>query len=471
MASKFKPVIGLEVHAQILSKSKLFSPSSTKFASLPNTMVSLFDASIPGALPTINKFCIEQAIKTSLALRGTIAKKSQFDRKHYFYPDMPTAYQITQFFEPIMREGYLEIEMPDSTKKVKVARLQVENDSGKSIHDQDEHYSLIDLNRAGIGLMEIVTYPDLNSSKEAEAFMKSLQFLLRHIGTCDGNFEHGSLRCDVNVSITKPNGEYGNRCEVKNVTGIHAIVSSIEYEIKRQTKMLKEGHIVQQETRTFDAKKNQTLLLRTKENAPDYRFFPDPDLPPLLVDPKWIETIRNELPEFPEELLRRYQKEFELSKYDAIVLLHANGTSFFEKLVIGRNPKKCVHWVTSELFGFLNKEELTLSQSPISVEQLGSIIDMIESSKISNSIGKQLFGRMCAGEKKLAHEMVDDSMIQSFDPQIVESLCAEALKVQDIEKMKINQNMFNAVVGSILKQNKKLNPKLVADTLRNQLNK
>lgn len=468
---KFIPVIGLEVHAQISSNSKLFSRSSTLFASPPNTKVSFFDASFPGQLPKINEYCVEQAIKTSLSLNGKISKISQFDRKHYFYPDLPLGYQITQYFEPIMKNGYLDIELPNQTKRIQITRLQIEQDSGKSIHDQDEKYSLIDLNRAGVGLMEIVTSPDFSSSKEAEIFMKTLQSLLKHIKTCDGNFEKGNLRCDVNVSLKNENGDFGTRCEVKNVMGIQSIVKSIEYEIERQKELLTKGQQIEQETRLFDSKKNKTILLRTKENAPDYRFLPDPDLPLLKLKDEFIDRIKKEMIENPKEIIERIMNQYQLDKYESNLLFHSQGIQYFEELTKNRNSKKCLHWIMNDLLGILNRDEKNIDESNVSPNQLGSIIDLVEENKISKKIGKEILLKMYQGEKKLASEMLNETNTMDSDVNEIERLIDEVLKEVDIERLKSNERSFGFCVGKVLSKSKKLNPKLVSEILKEKIKK
>lgn len=453
------------------SNSKLFSRASTLFASPPNTKVSFFDASFPGQLPKINQFCVEQAIKTSLALNGSISKISQFDRKHYFYPDLPLGYQITQYFEPVMRDGYLDIELPNESKRVKINRVQIEQDSGKSIHDQDEKYSLIDLNRAGIGLMEIVTLPDIGSSKEAEIFMKTLQSLLKHIKTCDGNFEKGNLRCDVNVSLKNENGDFGTRCEIKNVMGIQAIVKSIEYEISRQKELLLKGIPIEQETRLFDSKKNKTVVLRTKSNAPDYRFLPDPDLPLLKLSDEWIDRIKKEMIESPKEIVSKMMNKYNIDKFEANLLFHYSGFQYFEELAQNRNPKKCFHWMMNDLLGLLNKEEKGFDESNVTPQQLGSIVDLLEENKISNKVGKEILKKMYQGEKKLASEMLNESNTMEFDVNEVDKLIDIALKDMDIQKLKSNDRVLAFAVGKVLSMSKKLNPKLVSELLKEKLSK
>ena len=395
--NEYEVVIGLEVHAQVLSESKLFSTSSTKFGSEPNTQVSLVDAAFPGMLPVINEFCIKQAIKTGIGLKAKINKKSVFDRKNYFYADLPQGYQISQYKNPIVGEGSVILDMPTGEKKVNIERLHLEQDAGKSIHDIDPQSTLVDLNRSGVALMEIVSKPDLRSLDEVNFYIKKLRSIMRYLGTCDGNMQEGSLRADVNVSVRKKGTkELGTRCEIKNVNSIKFMQMAIDYEANRQVDIIEKGGVIDQETRLFDTKKNETRSMRTKEDAHDYRYFPDPDLLPLVIEDKWIEEIKSTIPELPDQKKNRFIKDYNLSEYDAGVIVSDKATSdYYEKVVKNRSPKLVTTWVTSELFSILNKKNLTIDESPVSHDKLGELIDNIESGKVSNRLAKDIFEEMC----------------------------------------------------------------------------
>ena len=356
---KWELVMGLEVHAQIKSNSKLFSKASTFWGGKPNSQVELVDSGMPGALPVINEYCVDQAIKTGLSLNAKINKKSIFDRKNYFYPDLPQGYQISQFEHPIVGNGFLVIETEDGQKRIGITRIHLEQDAGKSIHDQDHQNSFIDLNRSGCALMEIVSEPDLNSPQEAAQYVKKLRAILRCIGSCDGNMERGNLRADVNVSVRKPGQKLGTRCEIKNVNSIKFIQQAIEYESRRQVELLENGQNISQETRLFDPNNGETRTMRGKEESHDYRYFPDPDLPPLVINDDRIEKIKNELPELPDEKKKRFKEQYKLKDYDAEILVEDQFvSSFFEELVEKRDSKIVVSWVTVELFSYLKKKKI-----------------------------------------------------------------------------------------------------------------
>ncbi|KAG2381750.1 hypothetical protein C9374_006134 [Naegleria lovaniensis] len=488
----YRPVIGLEIHAQITSNSKLFSSGSTEFTnSTPNVHVTLFDASFPGTLPILNEFCIRQAVKTGLAIGGKVNLYSQFDRKHYFYPDLPLGYQITQQFYPLISEGKIRIDIPqgDGTylaKYIRIARIQVEQDSGKSIHDVD--YTLIDLNRAGNPLMEIITYPDINSSLEAELFVKKLQFLLRYIGTCDGNMEEGSLRCDVNVSVynASKNEEplSGTRCEVKNISSANNIPRAIDFEIKRHIELLTSGQKVEQQTRTFDAKKGETILLRSKENIPDYKFFPDPDLPYVELTNEYVQDIANSITSLPDQVIEKLTNEpYNLTFYDANVLLTTEGgVEFFEGILNDKrwrsetmNPKLVANWIASELMGLLNAAGLSLKESPVSCVQIGSIVDAIQCEDISGKMAKKIIkimfdeksGEMAndIAEKNGWKQITDRDTIASWCVQVIEQYPKE---VESIKKGK--DNSFQFLVAQVMKLSKgNASPSLVNQILRENI--
>ena len=360
---KWELVMGLEVHAQIKSNSKLFSKASTYWGGKPNSQVELVDSGMPGALPVINEYCVDQAIKTGLSLNAKINKKSIFDRKNYFYPDLPQGYQISQFEHPIVGNGFLEIETDSGQKRIGITRIHLEQDAGKSIHDQDHQNSFIDLNRSGCALMEIVSEPDLNSPQEAAQYVKKLRAILKCIGSCDGNMERGNLRADVNVSVRKSGEKLGTRCEIKNVNSIKFIQQAIEYESKRQVELLENGQSIIQETRLFDPNNGETRTMRGKEESHDYRYFPDPDLPPLVVNDDRIEKIKNQLPELPDEKKKRFKEQYKLKDYDAEILVEDQFvSSFFEKLVEKRDSKIVVSWITVELFSYLKKKDMQLQE-------------------------------------------------------------------------------------------------------------
>ncbi|MDC0505584.1 Asp-tRNA(Asn)/Glu-tRNA(Gln) amidotransferase subunit GatB, partial [Amylibacter sp.] len=397
-------VIGMEVHAQVASKSKLFSGASTKFGNEPNSNVSMVDAAMPGMLPVINEFCVEQAVRTGLGLKAKINLYSAFDRKNYFYPDLPQGYQISQLYHPIVGEGEILVNLDAGiARNVRVERIHLEQDAGKSVHDMDPNMSFVDLNRTGVALMEIVSMPDIRSPEEAAAYVTKLRQILRYLGTCDGNMQNGNMRADVNVSVC-PSGQYekfrasgdfshlGTRCELKNMNSMRFIQLAIDFEARRQISILEDGGTIDQETRLYDAEKNETRSMRSKEEAHDYRYFPDPDLLPLEIDQKWVDGIAENLPELPDEKKIRFIKEFKVTEYDASVLTaDLSDAEYFEKIANGRDGKQAANWVINELFGRLNKADLTIKESPISTTQLGDILDLISKGDISGKIAKDLF--------------------------------------------------------------------------------
>src|ERR1035441_4823906 len=386
-------VIGMEVHAQVTSKSKLFSGASTEFGGAPNSHVSLVDAAMPGMLPVINEECVKQAIRTGLGLNAKINLKSVFDRKNYFYPDLPQGYQISQYKSPIVGEGEVIVDLEGGEAvTIGIERLHLEQDAGKSLHDQHPNMSAIDLNRSGVALMEIVSKPDLRSSEEAKAFLAKLRSILRYLGTCDGDMEKGSLRADVNVSVRKPGAALGTRCEIKNVNSIRFIGQAIEHEARRQIEIIEDGGTIEQETRLFDAARGETRSMRSKEEAHDYRYFPDPDLLPLEFDTAYVAALKAHLPELPDEKKARFMRDFALSAYDAGVLVAERETAdYFEAVAKGRDAKLAANWVINELFGRLNKEGGDIVAAPISPDQLGSLVELIADRTISGKIAKDLF--------------------------------------------------------------------------------
>ena len=482
-------VMGLEIHAQVASNAKLFSGASTTFGADPNCNVSLVDAAMPGMLPVINKFCVEQAIRTGLGLKAHINTYSRFDRKNYFYPDLPQGYQISQFAHPIVGEGEIEVdvEVPgkeDYSFPCRIERLHLEQDAGKSIHDMDPNSTYVDLNRSGVALMEIVSKPDIRSPAEAASYVKKLRAIVIALGTCDGDMEKGNLRADVNVSVCKP-GQYekfretgdfkhlGTRCELKNMNSYRFIQQAIEYEARRQIEIIESGGKVDQETRLFDPVKGETRSMRSKEDAHDYRYFPDPDLLPLEVEQAWIEEIRASLPELPDQKRARFEKDYGLSRYDAGVLTSdADKAAFFEEAAKGRDAKLTANWVSQELFGYLNKEGLELSQSPVSASSLGGLIELISNDTISGKIAKDVFARMIAGEGEAAAIVEKHGLKQVIDTGAIEKVVDAiiAAKPEQVAKVKDKPQTLGWFVGQVMKESGgKANPKAVNDILKAKL--
>ena len=471
----YEVVIGLEVHAQVLSKSKLFSSSPTKFGAEPNTQVSLVDAAFPGMLPVINEFCIKQAIKTGIGLKAKINKKSVFDRKNYFYADLPQGYQISQYKNPIVGEGTVILDMPYGQRKIGIERLHLEQDAGKSIHDMDPKNTFVDLNRSGIALMEIVSKPDLKSLEEVNAYIKKLRSIMRYLGTCDGNMQEGSLRADVNVSVKKKNSEkLGTRCEIKNVNSIKFMQLAIEYEANRQVDLIEEGQEIDQETRSFDAKKNKTRSMRSKEDAHDYRYFPDPDLLPLEVSDEFVEQLKSEIPELPDEKKKRFLEKFNLSPYEANILVSEIETSkYFEEVIKDADVKLATNWITGELFSLLNTKNLEISKSPISAKNLSKLINLIKDGTISGKIAKTVFDLMADGDQNPQKIIEEKDLKQQSDPKELEKLIEKVItdnpeKVKEYKSGK--EKLFGFFVGQIMKSSGgKANPQLVNDILKKKL--
>ena len=464
-------VIGIEIHAQVNSKSKLFSSSPTDFGSKPNSQVSLIDAAMPGMLPVINKFCIEQAVKSGIGLNAKINKKSIFDRKNYFYQDLPQGYQISQYKDPIVGEGFVEIETENGQKKIGVERLHLEQDAGKSLHDQDPKFTFVDLNRSGIALMEIVSKPDMNSPEEAVEYVRKVRNILRYLGTCDGNMEQGSLRADVNVSVNKPGNELGTRCEIKNLNSFKFIHAAIVYEAKRQIKLIEQGESVNQETRLFNTQSGETRSMRSKEDAHDYRYFPDPDLLPLTLDDDWIKGLQESIPELPDQIKERFINEYSLSSYDANIIVSDKATSeYFEDVVKNRNPKLVTTWVTGELFSILNKKNLIIEDSPITSKQLGELVDNIENGKISNRQAKEVLEEMCESGKGALDIIDEKGLSQISDENEIESLVDNVLNSnpENVKKYKNGKDkLFGFFIGEAMKLSKgKANPKIVNDLIK-----
>ena len=473
---EYEVIIGLEVHAQVLSESKLFSSSPTKFGSEPNTQVSLVDAAFPGMLPVINEFCIKQAIKTGIGLNAKINNKSIFDRKNYFYADLPQGYQISQYKNPIVGEGSVTLDMPDGEKMIGIERLHLEQDAGKSIHDIDPQNTLVDLNRSGVALMEIVSKPDLRSLDEVNAYIKKLRSIMRYLGTCDGNMQEGSLRADVNVSVRKKGEtELGTRCEIKNVNSIKFMQMAIDYEANRQVDILEEGGSIDQETRLFDTKKNETRSMRTKEDAHDYRYFPDPDLLPLVLNDDFINEIKKEIPELPDEKKKRFIEKFNLSPYEANILVTDIETSkFFEDVSKNSDVKLATNWITGELFALLNNKSIEITESPITSENLAKLINLIKDGTISGKIAKTVFEIMADSGKDPKKIVEEKGLKQQSDPKELEKIIDKVISdnPKNVEAYKSGkEKLFGFFVGQVMKQsNGKANPQLVNEILKKKLN-
>ena len=462
--------IGLEVHAQVASSAKLFSGAPTAFGAEPNTQVSLVDAAMPGMLPVINRACIEQAVRTGLGFGGAIARHSVFDRKNYFYPDLPQGYQISQYSDPIVVGG--AVELPGRT--VRITRLHLEQDAGKSVHDRDPDRTLIDLNRAGVALMEIVSEPDLQSPEEAADFLTRLRALLRWLGTCDGNMQDGSLRCDANVSVRRPGAELGTRTEIKNLNSIRFLREAIEFEGRRQVEVIEGGGEIEQETRLFDPDRGETRAMRTKEDAHDYRYFPDPDLLPLELDEDFIEQIRAAMPELPEARRSRFAGELGLSDYDAELLTAERARAdYFEAAAAGRDAKQAANWVAGELLGRLNREGLEIEDAPIPAARLGELIDLVADGTLSGRMGREVFEAMWETGKPAAAIVEERGLKQISDTGALEGLVDELLTREADKAAEYRAGrtkLLGFFVGQVMKATGgKANPKVVNELLRSRL--
>jgi aspartyl-tRNA(Asn)/glutamyl-tRNA(Gln) amidotransferase subunit B len=467
-------VIGMEVHAQVTSQAKLFSGASTEFGGEANSHVSLVDAAMPGMLPVINAECVRQAVRTGLGLKAKINLRSVFDRKNYFYPDLPQGYQISQYKSPIVGEGEVVVDMPDGTSvRVGIERLHLEQDAGKSLHDQNPTLSLVDLNRSGVALMEIVSKPDLRSADEAKAFIAKLRSVLRYLGTCDGDMEKGNLRADVNVSVRKPGAPFGTRCEIKNVNSIRFIGQAVEHEARRQIEVIEDGGTIEQETRLFDPDRGETRSMRSKEEAHDYRYFPDPDLLPLELSPSLVEDLQKSLPELPDEKKARFTHDYGLSAYDADVLVAERDTAeYFETVAKGRDAKAAANWVINELFGRLNKEGKDITAAPISATKLGAILDLIADGTVSGKIAKDVFEivwteggdpRAIVEERGLK-QVTDVAAIEKIVDDIV------AKNPDKLADAKANPKAIGWFVGEVMKASGgKANPQAVNDLLKKKI--
>ncbi|MGB8280189.1 MAG: Asp-tRNA(Asn)/Glu-tRNA(Gln) amidotransferase subunit GatB [Pseudolabrys sp.] len=467
-------VIGMEVHAQVTSEAKLFSGASTEFGGAPNSHVSLVDAAMPGMLPVINEECVRQAIRTGLGLSANINLKSVFDRKNYFYPDLPLGYQISQYKSPVVGEGAVTVDLENGESvTIGIERVHLEQDAGKSIHDRHPTYSYVDLNRAGVALMEIVSKPDLRSADEAKAYIAKLRSILRYLGTCDGDMEKGNLRADVNVSVRRPGDPLGTRCEIKNVNSIRFIGQAIEHEARRQIEIIEEGGVIQQETRLFDAGRGETRSMRSKEEAHDYRYLPDPDLLPLEFDQTYVDELKKNLPELPDEKKARFMRDFSLSAYDAGVLVAERETAdYFETVAKGRDGKTAANWVINELFGRLNKESIDIVNSPVTANQLASMLDLIKDGTISGKIAKDLFEIVWieGGDPRAIVEQ--RGMKQVTDTGAIEKVVDEiiARHPDKVADAKTNPKAIGWFVGQVMKSSGgKASPQAVNDILKRKL--
>ncbi|HJK87425.1 MAG TPA: Asp-tRNA(Asn)/Glu-tRNA(Gln) amidotransferase subunit GatB [Candidatus Megaira endosymbiont of Hartmannula sinica] len=481
--SKWEYVIGLEVHAQVISKTKLFSPSINNFDMEPNTAVSLIDAAMPGMLPVLNDFVLYQAIKTGIAINARINKESIFDRKNYFYPDLPQGYQISQFYKPIVEEGYLDIPISkdsEQKKRIRIERFHLEQDAGKSIHDQSPNYSFIDLNRAGVPLMEIVSYPDISSPYEAAEYIKKLRNILRAVESCDGNMEQGSFRCDANVSVRKVGDvKLGTRCEIKNLNSIKNITKAIEYEALRQIEILEDNGTIDQETRLFDTKTNSTKTMRLKEDANDYRYFPDPDLLPVKINQEFIDNIKNNMPELPDQRINRYVTDYHISKYDASLLSDdINISEYFESVIkYDVKPKIAANWIIGEMFALINKSEKyhSINDSLVKAEDLAELISLITENVISGKMAKDVFVMMFESGKKPKDIIKEQGLEQISDKVLIKNAICKIIndnpkKVEEYQNGK--EKIFGFFVGQVMKIFKgKANPAIINQILREELSK
>ncbi len=468
-------VIGLEIHAQIVSNAKLFSGASAEFGAAPNTHVSLVDAALPGMLPVINDVCVEQAVRTGLALNAKINHRSVFARKNYFYPDLPQGYQISQFELPVVGEGVVEVDLPgNETSKIGIERLHMEQDAGKSLHDQHPSKSYIDLNRSGVALMEIVSKPDMRYAEEAAAYVSKVRSILRYVGSCDGNMQEGSLRVDANVSVRHLGEPLGTRCEIKNINSLRFLRQAIDYEARRQVDLIEDGGKVAMETRLFDSSEGTTRTMRSKEEAHDYRYFPDPDLLPVEFTEEYVAKLKDTLPELPDAKKARFMADYGLSAYDAGVLVAERETAeYFETVAQGRDAKQAANWVVSELFGRLNKSGIELSQSPVSAAALGGLIDLMSDNTISGRIAKDVFDEMFETGKAAAEIVEEKGLQQVTDSGAIEGVVDQIIADNggQVENYRAgNEKVIGWFVGQVMKATEgKANPQMVNQVLREKL--
>jgi aspartyl-tRNA(Asn)/glutamyl-tRNA(Gln) amidotransferase subunit B len=468
-------VIGLEVHAQVIAKAKLFSGAATAFGAEPNTQVSTVDAAFPGMLPVLNRFCVEQAVRTGLGLRAQINFVSVFARKNYFYPDLPPGYQISQYDRPIVGKGSISLDLADgTTRNIGITRLHLEQDAGKSLHDQHPTSTFVDLNRAGVALMEIVSEPDLRSAEEAGAYLRKLRTILRYLGTCDGNMEEGSLRCDANVSVRRPGAQLGTRCEIKNVNSVRFVMQAIEYEARRQIELLEDGGTVEQQTRLYDSARGVTRPMRSKEEAHDYRYFPDPDLLPLVLDEAWVKEIGADLPELPDTKKARFVADYRLNAAEADLLVAEKAhADYFEEVARGRDARLAANWVTGDLFGALNKRGVGIEASPVAAPALGELLDLIADGTVSGRLAKDVFAEMLESKKSAKAIVSEKGLRQVTDPAAIDAaieavLAREADKIAQFRAGK--DKLFGYFVGQVMKATDgKANPALVNERLRARL--
>lgn len=472
---EFEVVIGMEVHAQVTANSKLFSGAATDFGAEPNSQVSMVDAAMPGMLPVLNKYCVEQAVRTGLGLNAQVNNYSVFARKNYFYPDLPQGYQISQFDQPIVGKGIIEIDLADgTTKKIGITRLHLEQDAGKSLHDQHPTKSFVDLNRSGCALMEIVSEPDIRGPEEAAAYLSKLRMILRYLGTCDGNMEEGSMRADVNVSVRKPGQDLGTRCEIKNVNSVKAVQQAIDYEAKRQIEIIEGGGTVKQETRLWDPVKMETRSMRSKEEAHDYRYFPDPDLLPLELDQKWVDGIKKTLPELPDQKKHRFMKDFGLPLYDASVLIaEKSRAEYYESAANDSDAKLAANWILNELLGLLNKDGKDITESPVAAKQIGGLVALIKDNTISGKIAKDVFAEMYATGKDAGAIVESKGLKQITDVGAIETIIDKiiAANPDNVAGYKAGKDkLFGFFVGQVMKETGgKANPTIINDLLKKKL--
>ena len=467
-------VVGLEVHAQVLSEAKLFSGAATAFGAAPNGQVALVDAAMPGMLPVINRECVRQAVRTGLGLNARINRVSVFDRKNYFYPDLPQGYQISQYKSPVVGEGSLTIRLPEGDREIGIERLHLEQDAGKSLHDRHPSKSYIDLNRSGVALMEIVSRPDMRSAREAAAYLRTLRSILRYLGTCDGNMEEGSLRADANVSVRKPGAGLGTRCEIKNLNSVRFLQQAIDYEARRQIEIIEAGGSIRQETLLYDADRGVTRPMRSKEDAHDYRYFPDPDLLPLKLSDDFIKTIASQIPELPDAKRMRFVATYGMGEEEAALLVEERETAaYFETLVDGRDSRLAVNWTITELFGALNKAGKDLAESPVTPEGLGTLIDLIADGTISGRIAKDVFAEMFETGQDAAAIVAAKGLRQIADSDEITAMVSAVLKDNPdkvVEYRSGKQKLFGFFVGQVMKRSQgKANPQLVNQILRHLL--
>jgi len=474
-AGHWEVVIGMEVHAQVTANTKLFSGASATFGAEPNSQVSMVDAAMPGMLPVLNQYCVEQAVRTGLGLNAVINEYSVFERKNYFYPDLPQGYQISQYLHPIVGKGVIEIDLPDGTvKEIGVTRLHLEQDAGKSLHDQHPTKSFVDLNRSGCALMEIVSEPDIRGPEEAAAYLSKLRMILRYLGTCDGNMEEGSMRADVNVSVRQSGAPLGTRCEIKNVNSVKAVQQAIEYEARRQVDIIEGGGTIKQETRLWDPAKMETRSMRSKEEAHDYRYFPDPDLLPLELDNAWVQSIKQTLPELPDQKKHRFMKDYGLPAYDAGVLIaERTRADYFETAAKGQDSKLVANWVINELLALLNKSGKDITQSPIKATQLGALVGLIADNTISGKIAKDVFAQMFETGKDASTIVEEQGLKQVTDTDAIEAVIDAiiAANPDNVAAYRSGKDkLFGFFVGQVMKvTGGKANPGIVNDLLKKKL--